>query len=89
MTRPKPVLLISILLGACATDPQIGAAVTNNIAAQTVDLNPQYAGVPMEGSNGERSVNAYRRYLKGVVAPLVKAEAQKAIPTMAGGAPQQ
>ncbi len=89
MTRPKALLLLPVLLGACATDPQIGAAVSNNIAAQTIDLNPQYAGVPLEGSNGERSVNAYRRYLKGVVAPLVKAEAQKATPTMAGGAPQQ
>lgn len=88
MARPKAILLIPVLLGACATDPQIGAAVTNNIAAQAVDLNPQYAGVPIEGGNGERSVNAYRRYLKGVVAPAVKSD-PKAPAAMAGGAPQQ
>lgn len=87
MTGSKTLLLLPLVLAACAADTQMGAAVANNIAAQTVDLDPQYAGVPMEGSNGERATNAYRRYLKGVVAPLQKPDGKNP-GTMAGGAPQ-
>lgn len=70
MPIPKALLLAPLLLIGCATDSPIGSSVVNNVAAQTVDANPRYAGVPIEGSNGDRSVSAYKRYLKGAIAPL-------------------
>jgi len=63
-----PVLLA---LGGCATaDPQFGAVVQNNIIAQAVDLDPVYAGVPIEGGNAARTANAVRQYNNGAVKPL-------------------
>jgi hypothetical protein len=63
-----PVLLT---LGGCATaDPQFGSAVQNNIIAHAVDLDPVYAGVPIEGGNAARSANAVRQYNNGAVKPL-------------------
>lgn len=47
---------------SAAPDPQLGAAVQTNIAAMAVDLNPNWAGVPMEGANGLLGERAYRRY---------------------------
>ncbi len=67
MHRSTPAVLTFLLLAACATDPQLGSSVNNNIAAQTIDMNPKYAGVIMEAGTGERNVAAYRRYLKGTV----------------------
>ena len=56
-------LIAALLLpAACAGDPEFGTAVQRNIAFQAVDLEPRYAGVPMEGGNGERSARAIKHY---------------------------
>jgi len=76
-----PVLLT---LGGCATaDPQFGSAVQNNIIAQAVDLDPVYAGVPIEGGNAARTADGVRRYNSGAVKPLYQGTVSKT-----GGSPQ-
>ncbi len=73
MRKFNPVVLalpFLLLAAGCATDPEFGAVYDQNLTAQVVDMNPKYAGVPMEGSNGERSTAAYKRYLKGSVRAL-------------------
>jgi len=70
-----PVLLA---LGGCATaDPQFGSAVQNNIIAHAVDLDPVYAGVPIEGGNAARTSDAVRRYNSGAVKPLLQGSVNK------------
>lgn len=76
-----------LLLASCATDAPMGASVVNNVVAQTVDLNPQYAGVPAEGSNGSRSVDAYKRYLKGSIVPLQRPDGKGSTTGGAAAAP--
>ncbi len=62
-----------ILLTGCATtgDRDFGAVVQHNVVAQVVDLEPQYAGVPIEGGSGDRSVDGVGRYKKGAVKELL------------------
>lgn len=74
MSKPNPSLVLLLLLGACATDPELGATVNHNIVAQVVDMNPEYAGVPMEGSNGKRGVASFRRYQSGNVRALQRVD---------------
>lgn len=89
MPVPKLLSLTPLLLlVGCATDGPMGASIVNNVAAQTVDLNPQYAGVPIEGSNGVRSVDAYRRYLKGDIAPLQRPDGKSSTTGGAAAAPK-
>lgn len=65
------LIALPLLLAGCATqDPQLGLNVQTNALAQIIDLNPVYAGVPIEGGSGERQVEAVRRYNKGKVTPL-------------------
>lgn len=65
------LIALPLLLAGCATqDPQLGLNVQTNALAQIIDLNPVYAGVPIEGGAGERQVEAVRRYNKGKVTPL-------------------
>jgi hypothetical protein len=52
-------------------DPGCGMTVETNIVAQVIDMTPQYADVPPAGSNGKRSVDAYRRYQTGNVKKLL------------------
>ncbi len=87
MRTLNPVVLalpFLLLAAGCATDPEFGAVYDQNLTAQVVDMNPKYAGVPMEGSNGERSSAAYRRYLKGNVMPLQIPDG-KSVGTKGGG----
>ncbi len=64
-------IALPLLLAACATqDPQLGLNVQTNALAQIIDLDPVYAGVPIEGGSGERQVDAVRRYNKGKVTAL-------------------
>lgn len=58
-----------------AADPDLGHSVTRNIVTQVVDMHPHYAGVPMEGGSGARSVDSVRRYLKGEVKQLIRVTA--------------
>ncbi|GGE11113.1 hypothetical protein GCM10011529_16870 [Polymorphobacter glacialis] len=74
---PAPVM--------AGTDPQFGITVSNNIAIQAVDMNPQYAGVSMAGGNGQRSVDAHRRYLSGNVKTLMKVDGKAEVGGQGGG----
>lgn len=69
-------------------DPGFGIIVDSNIVAQVVDMNPEYAGVPMEGGNGQRSIDAYRRYQSGNVKKLYKQTGESAVGEQ-GGAVEQ
>ncbi len=61
-----------LLVSACTTtDPQLGINVQTNALAQIIDVDPVYAGMPVEGSNGELQVEAVRRYKKGAVKAFV------------------
>ncbi|MBC7521194.1 MAG: hypothetical protein H7268_08900 [Sandarakinorhabdus sp.] len=77
--RLFPLVMMLALAGCATSDPQFGAVVQNNIVAQVVDLEPVYAGTAVEGSNGERSVEAIRRLNKGAVKPLYTGSTTKKI----------
>lgn len=69
----------SLAATAAAAEPwqqhqeaELGASVTANIASQTIDMDPHYAGVPAPGSNGRRSADALVRYETGKLKPLIK-----------------
>jgi hypothetical protein len=68
--RTLSILALLALAGCATSDPQFGAVVQNNIIAQVVDLDPVYAGVPIEGGNAARTVDGVRRYNGGAVKPL-------------------
>lgn len=58
----------SLLLTGCETpDRDFGGVVQHNAAAHIVDLDPVYAGVPIEGGNGRRAGEAVARYYRGAV----------------------
>jgi len=61
---------LSLLAGCTTADPDMGLNVQTNALAQIIDVNPVYAGIPVEGGTGERQVDAIRRYNKGAVKPL-------------------
>jgi hypothetical protein len=75
-------LIALLALSACATqrDAQLGAAVQNNVIAQVVDLDPVYAGIPIEGGNAARTVEGVRRYNNGAVKPLYSGSLGKSGP---------
>jgi hypothetical protein len=74
-----------LLLAGCETnDPDLGMSVNRNVVAQAVDMNPRYAGVPTEGSNGKLAVAAQRRYLNGQVKPLLRVSAEGGVGQQGG-----
>jgi hypothetical protein len=83
--RILPILALpALMLGGCATsDPQFGAVVQNNVIAQVVDLDPVYAGIPIEGGNAARTVAGVKRYNDGAVKQLYSGSLGKS-----GGSPQ-
>lgn len=69
--RAAPLaLVLATVLPGCAEDPELGMVIDRTIAQQAVDMHPQYAGVPAEASNGERSAAAMARYRSGKVKAL-------------------
>ena len=95
MPRFMPFLLAAAALlaaPALATDKGLGLITQNNVAAMVVDLNPSYAGVPIEGSNGMLADNAITRYRTGRVKPLLPLSANPnlgAVTSGSGAAPVQ
>jgi hypothetical protein len=69
-------------------DNGLGETVDSIIAAQAIDMDPEYAGVPLEGGNGKRSVDAYRRYQSGNVKKLLKQTGEATVGAQ-GGATEQ
>jgi hypothetical protein len=68
------------------SDPGFGATVENNIIAQVIDMTPEYAGVPAEGSDGRRSADAYRRYRTGNVKKLLSVTGDSKVGAQGGAA---
>lgn len=79
-----PLLLAPLLLSGCITDPEFGSTVDHNIVAQTIDMNPEYAGVPIEGGSGRRSAAAIGRYQAGEVKPLLKVTGESEVGKQGG-----
>jgi hypothetical protein len=84
MRKQIPAILLLLAVGACATDQELGATINHNIVTQVVDMDPKYAGTPMEGSNGKRSVAAYQRYLNGNVKALTKVDSSSRVGSQGG-----
>lgn len=59
-------------VGSASADPGFGRTIGSNIAAQAIDMDPHYAGVPVEGGSGQRNVDALKRYQTGMVKQLEK-----------------
>lgn len=60
-----PIIAAAALLAgtaARASDPQLGLVVQNNVAVQTIDLTPSYAGTPAPGADGIMAMESMRRY---------------------------
>jgi hypothetical protein len=64
------LVALALLAGCTTADPDLGLSVQANALAQIIDVNPVYAGIPIEGGSGERQVDAIKRYNKGAVKPL-------------------
>lgn len=64
------LLALGVAAEAGAADPKLGQSVQNNIIAMTVDLNPSYAGIKIEGGTGVLAETAITRYRSGRVTPL-------------------
>jgi glycine betaine/choline ABC-type transport system substrate-binding protein len=93
MNRPIALLVlapVAALLVAAGpapysrTDPGFGMTVETNIVAQTIDMTPHYAGVPLEGSDGRRSSDAYKRYQTGTVKKLLQSTGDAKVGSQGG-----
>lgn len=85
--RPTTALLLPAALLLCGFgDPEFGATVTYNIAGAAVAMNPQHAGTPIEGGNGKRAVDAYKRYLTGTQKALLRADSGSRVGAQGGAA---
>lgn len=65
--RPIAFSMLVFALGACApVDPGLGEAMRYDMAAQTIDPDPQYAADALNaGYHGEKAQKATERYRKG------------------------
>ncbi|WP_439534282.1 hypothetical protein [Polymorphobacter sp.] len=78
-------LLLAPLLTACETpDPDFGYSVRRNGVLQVVNMQPVYAGVPMEGGDAVRATDAQRRYLRGQSKTLLKVDGKSGIGEQGG-----
>jgi hypothetical protein len=74
MMRIKLLMLapgLALLAGCTPIDTGLGDAFRHDIALQTLDPDPKYAGDEIEGGSGERSAAANKRYREGKVIPPV------------------
>jgi hypothetical protein len=79
------LLLVAISSPAvAATDKEFGSTVRQNIEAQTVDMDPQYAGTLMEGGVGHRSAGAVRRYMTDKIRPLIRSDLRSEVGAQGG-----
>lgn len=66
--RTLVIAVALVPLAACTpNDTTMGGALRHNMAMQTIDPDPKYAGSPAEGGDGERAAAAVDRYKKGNV----------------------
>lgn len=86
--RANPLFLLLLappLLAGCVRDAEFGSTVEHNIVAQAVSMDPQYAGIPVEGAgSGRRSADAIGRYQAGEVKPLLKVTGESEVGKQGG-----
>lgn len=71
----KRIAVVALALAAPALagpDRDLGATVNANIARQTIDPDPHYAGTRGPGADGRRTADALIRYETGRLKPLVR-----------------
>lgn len=74
------MLLAGLAAPAVAgADKPFGCAVKQNVEAQVVDMDPQYAGDLVEGGVGQRSSAAVRRYMTDRIRPLIRSDLRSAV----------
>lgn len=79
--------VVALLAAAPAwadAERQLGATVNSNIVAQTIDMDPHYAGVLTEGGSGRRSADAVVRYKLGKLKPLLRADTRTEVGRQGG-----
>lgn len=79
-------LMISVAAPVTAQDRGLGLIIQNNVAAMVVDLNPSYANVKIEGSEGSLADAAITRYRTGRVKPLMPLSGNANLGQQQGGA---
>lgn len=80
-------LMISVAAPVTAQDRGLGLITQNNVAAMVVDLNPSYANVKIEGSDGSVADAAVTRYRTGRVKALMPLSGTGELGQQRGGAP--
>ena len=66
--RILSIALLGLAATACTpNDVTFGGAVKHNVAMQTIDPEPRYRGVEIEGGAGTHAASAMERYRKGTV----------------------
>jgi hypothetical protein len=88
VAAPSFILMAAAPAPYSPSDDGLGSTVDAIIAAQTIDMTPEYAGVPMEGSNGKRAADAYRRYLSGNVKKLLSVSGESKVGAQGGAIDQ-
>jgi hypothetical protein len=88
VAAPSFILMAAAPAPYSPKDAGLGSTVDNLIAAQTIDMTPEYAGIPMEGSNGQRAADAYRRYLSGNVKKLLSVTGTAEVGSQGGAVDQ-
>jgi hypothetical protein len=88
-TSPQiPALAVALALvmpgTALASDRELGSCVRHNIAVQTIDPDPRYAGTLMEGGVGQRSAAAVRRYMTGNIKSLARVDGRTQVGQQGG-----
>ncbi len=85
-TFQLPILMTGLALSAGLAAPAaagaekpFGCAVKQNVEAQVVDMDPQYAGDLVEGGVGQRSSAAVRRYMTDRIRPLIRSDLRSAV----------
>jgi hypothetical protein len=91
ITSKFPVLatglaaLVALPTPAAATEPKdFGCSVRQNLEAQVVDMDPQYAGDLVEGGVGQRSSAAVKRYMTDNIRPLIRSDLRSAVGLQGG-----
>lgn len=71
--RTKLILIASagLIAGCTPIDVGLGDAHRHNVALQTLDPDPKYEGVLLEGGSGDLAAAAHKRYREGKVIPPV------------------
>ncbi len=65
-------LLLAASAASAGPERNLGATVRADIAAQVIDPNPDYSGMPLPGTSGQRAADSMIRYQTGKLKPLLK-----------------